>query len=158
MNNRIIKLEDLKKPQDLGRVRILTGGCFDIVHYGHVIFLQKAKEIGGSLIVALESDRHIKEYKKRNPFHNQQQRAQIISAFRFVDCVILLPYLQGFEQYYNMVSVVKPHYIAVEKSDRQISNKEKQAKKIKAKLMVVTDHINNTSTSKLIDAVKSSNQ
>src|SRR6266403_2209747 len=55
---------------------VLVGGCFDIIHFGHIQFLQKAKEAGDYLIVALEPDERIINYKKRTPIHTQQVNKQ----------------------------------------------------------------------------------
>ncbi len=56
---------------------VLVGGCFDVLHYGHLEFLHEAKKQGKYLIVALEPDETIIKYKKRKPIHNQLQRAKI---------------------------------------------------------------------------------
>ena len=50
---------------------VLVGGCFDLLHYGHIEFLKNAKKQGEYLIVALEPDEAIVNYKKRQPIHNQ---------------------------------------------------------------------------------------
>nr|WP_252903721.1 hypothetical protein [Rickettsia endosymbiont of Proechinophthirus fluctus] len=56
-------------------------------------FLRKAKKHGKYLIVALEPDKTIIKYKKRQPIHNQLQQAKILSSFTFVDKVLILPKL-----------------------------------------------------------------
>src|SRR3990167_9728836 len=84
--------KDLKKQ---GKVVVLAGGCFDILHPGHVIFLEKAKKTGDILVVLLESDQKVKELKGINrPVHTQIDRAQVLFALRAVDYVVMLPYMK----------------------------------------------------------------
>ena len=54
---------------------VLVGGCFDILHFGHLMFLKNAKEEGKVLVVLLESDEFIKKFKHREPVHKQNERA-----------------------------------------------------------------------------------
>jgi cytidyltransferase-like protein len=128
---------------------ILVGGCFDILHFGHIQFLQKAKESGQYLVVALEPDERIAQYKKRMPTHTQQQRAHNLLALRSVDQVILLPSLQGFDDYLTLVKTINPDIIAVTSGDTQLANKQKQADAVGAQLIVVTDRIEPFSSSKI---------
>src|SRR5579864_7608887 len=86
---------------------VLVGGCFDIIHFGHIQFLEKAKQTGDYLIVALEPDERIIDYKQRKPTHTQQERAYNLLALRAVDYVILLPTLQGFDDYLKLVQSIK---------------------------------------------------
>lgn len=122
---------------------VLVGGCFDVLHYGHLQFLRNAKSQGKYLIIALEPDQSIIKYKKRKPVHNQLQRAEILSHLAFVDQVVMLPELKGFEDYKKLVQNICPSIIAVTKNDPQISNKQAQAKSIGAKVVEVTDLIKN---------------
>ena len=125
---------------------ILVGGCFDILHFGHIQFLQKAKELGDYLIVALEPDERIIQNKKRIPAHPQAERAQNVLALRSVDQVILLPLLQGFDDYKKLVHNVKPHIIAVTQDDPFLENKRKQAQSVDAQCIIVTERIDPFST------------
>ena len=126
---------------------VLVGGCFDILHFGHIQFLQRAKESGNYLIVALEPDETITLYKKRSPTHTQKERAHNLLALRYVDCIIELPILHGFDDYLQLVRDINPHVIAVTNGDPQISNKQKQADAIQAKLIIVTERIEPFSSS-----------
>ncbi len=126
---------------------VLVGGCFDILHFGHIQFLQKAKEIGDYLIVALEPDERIINYKSRTPVHTQKERACNLLALRSVDHVIMLPQLNGFNDYLALVKNIKPHIIAITNNDPQQDNKQKQADAVGAQLVIVTDMIGNFSSS-----------
>ena len=103
---------------------VLVGGCFDILHFGHIQFLQKAKETGDYLIVALEPDERIINYKSRTPVHTQKERACNLLALRSVDQVIMLPQLNGFDDYLGLVKNIKPHIIAITSHDPQQNNKQ----------------------------------
>lgn len=132
---------------------VLVGGCFDVLHYGHMEFLRKSKEAGDYLIVAIEPDESIRNYKKREPIHNQHQRANNLASIRYVDEVILLPVMKGFDDYNELVQKIKPSVIALTHGDPQLKNKQKQAEFIGAKALVVTDHIGSFSSSAIIQAL-----
>ena len=129
---------------------VLVGGCFDVLHYGHINFLKNAKSIGNILVVALEPDETISLYKKRTPIHTQAQRATNLAAIKYVDYVLLLPSLKGFRDYNQLVQDIKPGIIAVTANDPQIKNKQIQADSINASLRVVIDRIDAFSTSKIV--------
>lgn len=129
---------------------VLVGGCFDIIHFGHVQFLEKAKERGDYLVVALEPDERIINDKKRTPTHTQQERAYNLLALRCVDQIIMLPQLNGFDDYLALVKNIKPHIIAITDNDPQLANKQKQADAVNAQLAIVTDIIGNFSSSAIV--------
>lgn len=133
---------------------VLVGGCFDILHYGHIEFLKKAKAEGDYLIVALEPDESISNYKKRVPTHNQQERAEILASLRYVDQVILLPLLKGFADYNQLVANIKPQVIAITADDPQINNKQKQADSVGATVTIVTPRLLNFSSTKIVCSQK----
>jgi FAD synthetase len=140
--------KDILTPQDKNVV--LVGGCFDILHFGHIQFLQKAKEASDYLIVALEPDERIVHHKNRTPVHTQKERAHNLLALRSVDQVILLPQLNGFDDYLELVKTINPDIIAITDNDPQQANKQKQADTINAQLVIVTDIIGNFSSSAII--------
>ncbi len=131
---------------------VLVGGCFDVLHYGHLVFLKKAKGQGDFLIVLLESDEFIKKYKKRSPIHTQNQRAEILSSVKYVDNVIKIPLLNSDEEYEIIVKKIKPTVIAVSEGDSQIENKTRQAESVGGKLIIVSNFIKGFSSKKIIKA------
>ncbi len=133
------------------RSSVLIGGCFDIIHIGHIRFLKAAKEHGDQLIVALESDEFIKQRKHREPFHAQTERAEILSSIEDVDQIILLPLMNGENDYDMLVEQVHPNILAITEGDPQESNKRKMAEKHGAQLIVVSTHIPNKSSSLILD-------
>lgn len=68
---------------------VFTNGCFDILHAGHVRYLQACKEMGDVLIVGLNTDASVRSIKGANrPIQNEKDRATIIAALGCVDAVI----------------------------------------------------------------------
>ena len=67
--------------------RILTYGTFDLLHYGHIRLLKRAKELGDYLIVALSTD-EFNKLKNKKAYHNYETRKKMLEAIRYVDLVI----------------------------------------------------------------------
>ena len=68
---------------------VFTNGCFDIIHAGHIDYLNKAKALGDVLIVGLNTDDSVKRIKgDKRPIINQDERAEIISNIKPVDYVV----------------------------------------------------------------------
>ena len=67
--------------------RILTYGTFDLLHYGHINLLKRAKALGDYLIVAVSTD-EFNEIKGKKAYHNYETRKQMLEAIRYVDLVI----------------------------------------------------------------------
>lgn len=80
-------------------MRVITFGTFDIVHYGHIRILQRAKEMGTSLIVGVSSDALNIEKKGRKPVYSEFERMQIIKSLRCVDEVFLEESLEKKREY-----------------------------------------------------------
>ena len=86
--NEIINI--VKKDQKEGRTFVATNGCFDILHVGHVRYLQKTKQLADYLIVMLNSDKSVKQIKGENrPINCEDDRAEILTALNCVDYVVL---------------------------------------------------------------------
>ena len=74
----------------LGRSIVFTNGCFDILHAGHVTYLEEAARQADILMIGLNSDRSITEIKgEKRPIINERHRARVLSALEFVDHVVL---------------------------------------------------------------------
>jgi len=67
--------------------RILTYGTFDLLHYGHIRLLKRAKELGDYLIVALSTD-EFNKIKGKDAYHSYQTRKEVLEAIRYVDLII----------------------------------------------------------------------
>lgn len=153
--------EAIQTPSNNNSV-VLVGGCFDILHFGHIEFLEKAKASGDYLkkakahddylIVALEPDDSIINYKHNKPIHSQKERAKILTALRVVDMVVLLPVLKGFADYNQLVANIRPDVIAVTADDPQLENKRKQASAVGATVKIVTPRLADFSSSAIRQA------
>lgn len=73
-----------------GKRLVFTNGVFDLLHVGHVRYLTQARALGDALVVAINSDRTVRELKGPNrPIFNQAERAEILAALRVVDYVVV---------------------------------------------------------------------
>lgn len=144
----IIPYSDTEKHTSVfkNKKSVLVGGCFDLIHYGHLKFLEKAKAQGDFLIVALESDEFIKKNKRKLQVHHQRERAEILANLNMVDLIVLLPFFQTNEEYFELVKKISPSIIAVTEGDKQLENKKNQAKKIGAEVKEVITNLKNFST------------
>ena len=73
-----------------GQRIVATNGCFDLLHYGHVNYLQRARKLGDLLVVGLNSDTSVRQLKGRGrPLVRQQHRAAVLAALACVDAVVI---------------------------------------------------------------------
>ena len=90
----VLKLEELKAIISMAKSTdkkvVFTNGCFDIIHGGHIEFLQKAKSLGDILVVGLNTDQSVRKLKGENrPIKNEKERANILSALKYIDYITL---------------------------------------------------------------------
>lgn len=91
---RVVKREDLEKlvtklKQENKKI-VTTNGCFDILHVGHVRYLQESKKQGDILILCLNSDESVKRLKgPSRPVNNENDRAEVLAALECIDYVVL---------------------------------------------------------------------
>lgn len=131
---------------------VLVGGCFDILHPGHVIFLQKAKKMGDNLVVLLESDEKIKQLKgNHRPFFNQKERAVVLKGLKFIDQIIMLPFIKSDADYEKVIKKLKPDIIAATFGAPDNYHKQRIAKIVGAKLKYVSKIVGSYSTSKILN-------
>src|SRR5215471_159195 len=73
-----------------GRRIVFTNGCFDLLHPGHIRYLAQARALGDVLIIAINSDRSVRELKGQGrPILNEQERAEVLSGLESVDFVVV---------------------------------------------------------------------
>ncbi|KXK09818.1 MAG: Glycerol-3-phosphate cytidylyltransferase [Microgenomates bacterium OLB23] len=125
---------------------VAMSGCFDILHIGHIHLIDGARKHGDELVVLVESDEFIITFKNRQPFHTQQERAEMLAHIVGVDVVVLLPFMSGKEDYGAMWKKVRPQVIAHTEGDPYIAHKKEQAAEIGAKVIEVTPLIPHKST------------
>lgn len=90
--NKIVRFEDLAtRSSQLAKPVVMTNGVFDILHRGHVTYLAQARALGGSLIVAVNSDASVKMLGKGDdrPINTQDDRAAVLAALESVDLIVV---------------------------------------------------------------------
>lgn len=88
--NRLIARVSIERRS--GAKIVLANGCFDLFHVGHIRYLAGAKDLGDILIVGINSDEQVKKLKgEKRPFMPEIERAEIVSALKFVDYVTIFP-------------------------------------------------------------------
>jgi len=93
---KILSREALRKQANEWRAAgeriVLTNGCFDVLHVGHIRYLHGAKELGGRVVVAINSDESVQTIKGANrPVMPERERAELIAALADVDAVVIFP-------------------------------------------------------------------
>ncbi len=91
--NKIKSLNELKSLikqwQEAGDEVVFTNGCFDILHLGHIDYLEKSRALGNKLVIGLNSDNSVRRIKgEERPLNNEYSRARILAALSFVDAVV----------------------------------------------------------------------
>lgn len=112
MREKIKKRDDLRRIiQDLkakGKRIIFTNGCFDLLHIGHVRYLEEAKSLGDILVVGVNSDASVRGLKGPNrPILPEEERAEILSGLGCVDYVTIFDEPTPF----NLISLLLPHVL-----------------------------------------------
>ena len=100
INDKVVPLEKLQqRVKDLraaGKKIVATNGCFDLLHAGHVRYLNAARALGDALIVGINGDESVRELKGQGrPVNNQNERAEIVAALGCVDLVTIFPEMRA---------------------------------------------------------------
>jgi D-glycero-beta-D-manno-heptose 1-phosphate adenylyltransferase len=100
MKEKIIDMSELaaraKELRQRGARLVATNGCFDILHVGHVRYLQAARALGDALVVGLNGDESSRQLKgPGRPINNQHDRAEVLAALEPVDLVVIFPEMRA---------------------------------------------------------------
>ena len=100
MSPKIVELEELsdrcEKLRSAGKKIVATNGCFDLLHVGHVRYLQAARALGDLLVIGLNGDRSVHDLKGAGrPIATQNDRAEILAAMACVDLVTIFPEIRA---------------------------------------------------------------
>lgn len=111
-------LSQMKQWKEAGETIVFTNGCFDILHLGHVDYLEKAAAKGTKLIVAINTDTSVKKLKGAGrPVNNEYARARLLAALAFVDAVTFF----SEDTPENIIKTLLPD-VLIKGSDYSISN------------------------------------
>ncbi|MDR2081085.1 MAG: D-glycero-beta-D-manno-heptose-7-phosphate kinase [Campylobacteraceae bacterium] len=148
--SKILNADELQKileHKDKKAKIVFTNGCFDILHRGHVKYLQNAKNSGSLLIVGLNSDESVKRLKgSGRPVNNQQDRAVVLSSLGFVDYVVI------FEEDtpYQLIQKLKPDILA---KGADYKGKEVVGSDLVKEVLLI-DFVENKSTTNIIKRIQ----
>ncbi len=102
------EVEEVLSPLRKTKKIVFTNGCFDIIHAGHVDYLEKTKALGDLLVVGMNSDDSIRRIKgEKRPIVPQEMRAKVLSSLKPVDYVVIFEEDTPLE----LIKKVKPHVL-----------------------------------------------
>ncbi len=130
---------------------VFTNGCFDIVHLGHVDYLEKARDLGDKLVLGLNTDQSVRKLKGASrPIIPEYPRARLLAGFEFVDAIVLF----DDDTPLRLIQQIKPD-ILTKGSDYQVQNIV-GADFVMARggKVATLDLIEGYSTSKIIEKIK----
>ncbi len=131
---------------------VVATGVFDLLHIGHLRFLEAAHALGNRLIVGVESDERVRRWKGPDrPIQTQEDRCELLSALRIVDDVFLIEGERVDPGYY--VDVLRPlgaRFLAITADDPYLDEKRESMAGIGVHVRIVTPRIENYSTTHLV--------
>jgi len=112
MKEKIKEREELRKIVEAlkleGKQIVFTNGCFDLLHVGHIRYLEKAKGLGDILIVGVNSDRSVRMIKgPERPILPEEERAEVLSGLGCIDYIILFDEPTPLE----LIAQLQPHVL-----------------------------------------------
>lgn len=102
--------------------RVMVFGTFDILHPGHINFLEQARKLGDFLIVSIAREKNVKRIKGRRPYHSEKERKELLSSLKFVDKVAV----GANKDYLNHIIKQKPDVIALGYDQKYYTDKLKE--------------------------------
>ncbi len=110
-------LAECKQARERGKKIVMTNGCFDVLHAGHVVYLNRAKQLGDYLIVAVNTDETVRKLKgSHRPIHSLEARMQVLASLSSVDFV--LPFSEDTPE--RLLELIRPE-VLVKGGDYNIS-------------------------------------
>ena len=159
MSAQIVDLEELskrsKQVRAAGKKLVATNGCFDLLHLGHVRYLQAARALGDMLVVGLNGDGSVRKLKgKGRPVTTERDRAEILAALQCVDLVTIFPEMQATQ----FIAASRPTiYVKGGDYSSETLNEEESAllKEIGAEIRIIPFEAG-YSTSRLLEQIRKS--
>jgi rfaE bifunctional protein nucleotidyltransferase chain/domain len=142
----------VKQDPQKWRPLVFTNGCFDLLHVGHIRYLQTAKSLGNKLIVGVNSDHSVNQIKpnKGRPIIPEQQRLEVLGSLRSVDAVVLFSQKTAD----HLLKVLEPDiYVKGGDYDIQTLPEANTVQEYGGKIELIKIEIP-TSTSKIIEKIR----
>ncbi|MCL4299780.1 MAG: ImmA/IrrE family metallo-endopeptidase [Anaerolineae bacterium] len=140
--------KEIRSFQKSGKKVVLTIGCFDFLHIGHISFLESVKKENEVLIVGIEDDKRVWQYKGRL-INNVRDRYKMLQSLRCVDFVFVIsevPKWRGKDFYKALCQYLKPDFRATHDIDTLIEQKQAQIEAANGTLRIVSDYEHGHST------------
>ncbi len=130
---------------------VFTNGCFDLLHLGHVDYLEKARSLGDKLVLGLNSDDSVSRFKgPQRPIQDQNSRARVLAAMQFVDLIVFF----NEDTPLNLITEILPN-ILVKGSDYLAENiVGADVVKSGGGVVKTIDFVPGYSTSKIVEKIK----
>ncbi|NIM05482.1 MAG: D-glycero-beta-D-manno-heptose 1-phosphate adenylyltransferase [Armatimonadetes bacterium] len=145
--------ETLRAWQEAGKKVVFTNGCFDLIHAGHVRYLEKARALGDKLIVAVNDDDSVRQLKGPDrPIQPVTDRAMIIAALASVDLVVVFPELTTD----NLLNLLRPDVLAKggDYTMETLVASERDFVKSYGGEVIIIRRLDSTSTSGLVERIR----
>ena len=153
---RILTAEALSGIRDdmarAGQRLVFTNGCFDLLHAGHVRYLQQARQLGHALAVGLNSDRSVRELKgDGRPINAEDDRAEVVAALGCVDYVVIFDGKRATD----ILRAVRPHVYAKggDYTLETINQEERQVVELSGGKIVIIPFVPGKSTTALLETI-----
>ncbi len=137
---------------------VVATGVFDLLHIGHLRFLEAARRLGDSLMVGIESDARVRRWKgPRRPIQSEEDRSALVGALKVVDRVFMISGERTDPAFYvDLLRPLRARYLAVTADDPLLEVKREAMAAIDVELRVVVPRIENYSTTRLIELLEPS--
>lgn len=131
---------------------VVATGVFDLLHVGHLRFLEAARALGSAVAVGIESDERVRRWKgPHRPILSQGDRCEVMAALRPVDSVFLIEGERVDPNYYvELIAPMGARYLAVTADDPFLEEKRTSMARIGVDVRVVIPRIENYSTTRLV--------
>jgi D-beta-D-heptose 7-phosphate kinase / D-beta-D-heptose 1-phosphate adenosyltransferase len=154
MQEKIKRKEDLQRIiEDLkakGKRIVFTNGCFDLLHLGHIRYLEKAKSLGDILVVGVNSDRSVQSLKgPERPILPEEERAEILSGLECVDYITLFDEPTPLE----LISSLQPHILVKGGDWAKETTVGREVVERSGGEVVILPFVEGSSTSNLIETI-----
>jgi len=132
---------------------VVATGVFDLLHIGHLRFLEAARGLGDGLIVGVESDARVRRWKgSRRPIQSEEDRAALVGALKVVDRVFTITGERTDPAFYvDLLRPLRARYLAVTADDPLLEVKREAMAAIDVELCIVIPRIENYSTTRLVE-------